>query len=385
MRKGMCRKGVPWKKVHEELKRASDMDCHFLDGKILGSMCTAPHSVAKKAHMMFIETNLGNPGLYPGTVKLAHETIRMLGSLLHHRGYGQILGGGTEANITALWLARNCSKRREVIFSENAHFSFLKASNLLGLRPVRVPVDKEFKTDVNAVRRKISDDTAAVVSCAGTTELGLVDDIETLSELCDGKCFLHVDAAFGGFVLPFLRGMGHEVPKFDFELGGVSTLTVDPHKMGLSTIPAGALLVRDKRWFDTIAVPSPYLTTEYQTSLTGTRCSAAVAATYAVMRLLGTDGYLKLVRRCMVVTEHLVDEVEAAGLSLVVRPMMNLVGIRLKRPELVCRELDRLGWKVSVGTHPRCLRIVVMPHVTKKAIDMFLPAFKKVCGRFGEV
>lgn len=383
--RSMARTGVEWKKVYEELKRARDRDYHFLDGKVLGSMCTAPHPVARRAHMMFIETNLGNPGLYPGTEEIARKTMRMLGSLLHHKGYGHILSGGTEANITALWLARKLSKKSEVIFSENAHFSFLKASDLLGLKPVIVPLNKRYETDVDQIKIKFSNDTAAVVSSAGTTELGLVDDVETLSELCEDKCFLHVDAAFGGFVLPFLKELGYNVPRFDFELKGVSTLTVDPHKMGLSTIPAGALLVRESKWFNAIAVPSPYLTAEYQTSLAGTRCSAAVAATYAVMRVLGTEGYLRVVRRCMSTTYYLAEEMKRMGIYPVVEPKMNILGLKLRRPERVYEKLDRAGWKVSIGTHPKCLRIVMMPHVTKKVIDRFLPALKKACRECGEV
>ena len=100
-------KGIPQNKVLDELKQATERDFHFKTGRILGSMYTEPHELAKQAHMMFLEANLGNPDLYPGTQELEAEVIKMLGELLHNpNAHGQVLGGGTESNITALWIAQ---------------------------------------------------------------------------------------------------------------------------------------------------------------------------------------------------------------------------------------------------------------------------------------
>lgn len=91
------------------------------------------------------------------------------------------------------------------------------------------------------MRKLISGNTVAVVGVAGTTELGRIDPVEELSEIClEEGIHLHVDAAFGGFIIPFLRETGAELPEFDFKLQGVSSITVDPHKMGLAPSPVDA-------------------------------------------------------------------------------------------------------------------------------------------------
>ena len=368
-----------------DLHKAMDEDFHFSDGKILSSMYTTPHDLAYLAHSMFIETNLGNPGLYPGTKKLEDEIISMLGKLLHGNPHGFIVNGGTEANITALWIAKKLTKKNEVIFPKSAHFSFMKAVDLMGLKPVEIDLNEEFQMDVDTVENKLSDKTMAVVGVAGTTELGVIDPIKKLSELCNENYFFHVDAAFGGFVIPFLKELGYEMPKFDFELEGVNTITIDPHKMGLSTIPSGAILIREREHADNISVESPYLTIAKHATLSGTRNSAAVASTYAVMKLLGRDGYKNVVKRCMDSTNYLVNRLNEIGLNTVIKPVMNVVGIEMKHPYKIKKMLDKIGWKLSLAHCPKCLRIVVMPHVTKNVIDNFIPDLKKVCLKINEI
>ena len=79
---------------------------------------------------------------------------------------------------------------------------------------------------------------------AGTTEFGQVDPVEEIGRIAEEKdVFFHVDAAFGGFVIPFLEGCPL---KFDFAVPGVSSIAIDPHKMGMSTIPSGGLLYRNE-------------------------------------------------------------------------------------------------------------------------------------------
>ena len=206
----------------------------------------------------------------------------------------------------------------------------------------------------------------------------MIDPIQELAELCNGT-FLHVDAAFGGFVIPFLKDLGYAVPPFDFEIENVDFVCVDPHKMGLATIPSGVLLMRNVEHIEKIAVSSPYLTSPRQTSLSGTRCSAGVASAYAVMKFLGREGYINMVRECMETTKYMVNGVKEIGLELAIEPVMNIVAIRMSAPERVLEELSKLRWKASLTRVPRCLRVVVMPHVTRKVVDEFIPDLERVC------
>ena len=202
----MRTRGAPAGEVMAELREARDDDLHYRDGRIFGSMCTEPLPIARRAHEMFLETNLGNPGYYKGTWRLERETLRFLERMLHGKRLGGFtVSGATEGNITALWMARNLTRRRTVVCAKTAHFSVRKAADLLGMQCVEVGYDEAYRMDVGQLRKQLTMDVAAVVAVAGTTELGQVDPIEEIGELCQDRALLHVDAAFGGFVLPFLR------------------------------------------------------------------------------------------------------------------------------------------------------------------------------------
>jgi tyrosine decarboxylase/aspartate 1-decarboxylase len=382
---GMPGRGASRRSVMAELDSALAKDFTFGGGRILASMCTRPLDIAIEAHSKFIEANLGNAGLYPGTKGLEETVVRWIAGLMHGKDLtGHVAGGGTEANITALWVARNATRKREVVFPASAHFSFRKACDLLAMRPVVVGLNDDFTVDADEVARRVSRDTAPVVGVAGTTEAGAVDDIGALAEACDGR-FLHVDAAFGGFVIPFLRELGHKFPEFDFKVPGVSSLTSDPHKMGMATIPSGVLLFRGGGRLDGIAVDAPYLTLQRQTALSGTRCSAAVASTYAAMRSMGFEGYVRLAKRCMDNTLHLARRVEREGFRLALKPRMNIVNLDVREPERLQARLDRMGWKVSKACLPKSLRLVVMPHVTRAVVDAFVPDLVKAARGVGEL
>ena len=93
-------------------------------------MCTSPHSFAKQIFKKYMEKNLGDPSIFPASAKLEQETVSMLGSLLSNpSAYGSIVSGGTEANIVALWAARNFAKKQrgEVVVPVSANYSFDKA------------------------------------------------------------------------------------------------------------------------------------------------------------------------------------------------------------------------------------------------------------------
>lgn len=378
-------KGSEYEILMKELSRANQRDHHFGEGRILGSMCTEPLDIAKNAHTLFLEANLGNPGLYPGTAKLESELIDMVSELLNGKNVsGLTVGGGTEANITSLWIAKKISGKTEVLYPRSAHHSILKAADILGLDAIEIGLTDHFQMDISEVESRLNKNTAAVVGIAGTTEFGVIDPIEELGRLC-GDIFLHVDAAFGGFVIPFLVDLGYDMPNFDFAVKNVDSVSTDPHKMGLATIPSGVLLLRSEDYQKKIAVSSPYLTSPQQASLSGTRCSAGAVSAWAAMKFLGREGYKKIVRECMDNTSYFVSRVRELGLEIAMEPQLNIVCIKMMDAESVFLGLSKLGWKASVTRSPKCLRIVVMPHVTKKVVGEFIPDLEKVCRELKEI
>jgi tyrosine decarboxylase/aspartate 1-decarboxylase len=198
--------------------------------------------------------------------------------------------------------------------------------------------------------------------------------------------YFHVDAAFGGFVLPFLEELGSDVSDFDFRLPGVCSITVDPHKMGLAPIPAGGILFRDEEMMRSITTRIPYLAggeTDHNTIL-GTRSGASAIAVWALLMHLGRQGYRGVVGRCMRLTSKLVEGVQKInGVSLVTRPTLNIVGISSGEIDIksLAKEMRERGWAVSL--FPGHIRVVIMPHVKSSYIEHFLKDLKEVVEKLG--
>ncbi len=280
-----------------------------------------------------------------------------------------------------MYVARSLSSvtEPEVIVPESAHFSFAKICSLLKLKPISAKLDSSFRVDSASVERCISRNTVAIVGNAGSAELGTVDTIGDLSEIAAKHgVYLHVDAAFGGLVLPFLRELGYAVPDFDFSLKGVQSITVDPHKMGMSTIPAGGILFRDSTHLECIKTETPYLTEPYQYTFVGTRSGASAAATWAVFESLGHEGFKKTVKHCMELTTFLSERLEKMGFEVLLRPQMNIVGFRSANTKVLVDKLRQRGWFVSYIPRFDCARVVLMPHSTKQHLEDFLKCLSEV-------
>jgi tyrosine decarboxylase/aspartate 1-decarboxylase len=369
----MNKKPIAKSEILKELNEYQNQDYKYESGRILGSMCTQAHPFAKEVFIQFLDSNLGDAGLFQGTKAIENEAIKTIGSFLGNPNvFGNIVTGGTEANLMAMRGARNLAinnkgiKNGEIIVPESAHFSFKKAQDMLGLKVIKVPLDESYKTSTDFVQDHINKNTVAIVGVAGSTELGMIDPIKELSDISiDADVHLHVDAAFGGFVIPFLKDLGYDFPDFDFSLPGVDSMTVDPHKMGLAPIPAGCILFKNHDCLDAMAVDTPYLTYKQQSTIVGTRLGASSAAIFALMKYLGREGYAKFAEECMENTRFLSSGLKDLGYELVCEPKLNIIGFN--HPKLSTKdlagELEKREWRVSMSKCPEAVRIIMMRHI----------------------
>ncbi|WP_410765364.1 tyrosine decarboxylase MfnA [Haloferax sp. DFSO60] len=334
--------------------------------RVLSSMCTKPHPAARSAAERFLATNPGDPATYQAVAALEEDALAYLSEITGlQTPHGYITSGGTEANIQAVRAARNYLSRDDpnVVAPESIHFSFQKAADVLGVELRIVPVDDDYRADTEAVRAAVDDNTIVVAGVAGTTEFGRVDPIPELTEIAhDAGALMHVDAAWGGFILPFTD---HE---WSFAHAPIDSMTIDPHKYGQAVVPAGGLLFREREVLDALAIDTPYLESTSQASLTGTRSGAGVASAAAAMRELWPTGYREVYETQQANAEWLYEQLTARGYDAV-EPELPLVAAEL--PESEFESLRDLGWRIS-RTASGELRIVCMPHVTRESLRAFL-------------
>ncbi|QDX39742.1 tyrosine decarboxylase MfnA [Salarchaeum sp. JOR-1] len=334
--------------------------------RVLSSMCTVPHPDARDAAAAFLADNPGDPATYPAVSELESGVVEMLGEVTNlAEPHGYVASGGTEANIQAVRAARDLADTDSpnVVAPESAHFSFPKAADLLNVELRLVPVGDDRRANLDAVRAAVDSDTVMVVGVAGTTEFGRVDPIPALGDLAaDGGALFHVDAAWGGFCLPFTEY------DWDFSDAPVDTMTIDPHKMGRAPIPAGGFLARDPAVLDALAVDTPYLETTGQATLTGTRSGAGVAGAHAAISALWPDGYRETYERGMENARWLASELRTRGYDAI-SPTLPLVAFDLPPSEFdALRERE---WRIS-RTASGETRVVCMPHVTREMLTDFL-------------
>jgi tyrosine decarboxylase/aspartate 1-decarboxylase len=333
--------------------------------RVLSSMCTRPHPEARQAAERFLATNPGDPGTYETIADLEAEAVEKLGAITNLSSpAGYVTSGGTEANIQAVRIARNRADTDDpnVVAPKSAHFSFRKAAALLDVELRTAPL-RDYRADIEAVTELIDDDTVLVVGVAGTTEYGRVDPIPALADLAhDAGALCHVDAAWGGFVLPFTD---HE---WDFGDAAIDTMTIDPHKMGRAVVPAGGLLARNSSYLDELAIDTPYLESASQVTITGTRSGAGVASAVAAMDALWPEGYREQYRTGQANAEWLATQLTERGHD-VVEPVLPIVAADVSLP--VTETVRDRGWRVS-KTGADELRIVCMPHVTRSMLRSFV-------------
>ncbi|WP_434951055.1 pyridoxal-dependent aspartate 1-decarboxylase PanP [Shewanella sp. HL-SH4] len=245
---------------------------------------------------------------------------------------GAFCSGGTVANITALWIARNQVLKAEgsfkgvgregmlkalrhygyddlaILVSERGHYSLGKAADLLSIgrdNIVSIPTDANNKVDVSAMRQaalKLEQNNIkvmAIVGVAGTTETGNVDPLTELAELAtELGCHFHVDAAWGGASL--LSN------KYRHLLKGIEladSVTIDAHKQMYVPMGAGMVLFKDPELAHTIAHHAEYILRVGSKdlgsqTLEGSRPGMAMLV-HACLQIIGREGYEILINNSL--------------------------------------------------------------------------------------
>jgi tyrosine decarboxylase/aspartate 1-decarboxylase len=343
--------------------------------RVLSSMCTEPHPVAREAAQRFLATNPGDPASFPAVAELESEAVDVLGEMVGLSDpEGYVSTGGTEANVQAIRIARDRARSNDidtanVVAPESAHFSFPKAADVLEVELRTVPTDDDDRADPAAVEAAVDEDTAAVVAVAGTTEYGRVDPVPELERVANEvDALLHVDAAWGGFELPFTDHEWH------FGHADVDTVTIDPHKLGRAAVPAGGLVVEDPELLDHLTVDTPYLESRKQVTLPGTRSGAGVASAAAVLEEMWPHGYRDQQRRIHDNAEWLADRFRERDYE-VVDPELSIVAVDV--PRRTFEALREEGWRIARSASGY-LRVVCGPHVTRETLSSFLEDLDRI-------
>ena len=358
-----------------ESLRAGDVDWH--GGKVFSLVFSAGDELTdmlKRAYTTYFAENALNPAAFPSLRRLESEVVEMTARLLGSDGsvVGNMTTGGTESILMAVKTAREWARvhrRRvahpEMVLPSSAHPAFEKAAHYFGVRPVHVPVGDDFRADARAMRRAIGRRTVLVVGSAPSYPQGVVDPIEDIAALAARRGILcHVDACVGGFMLPFVRDLGRPVPAFDFQVPGVTSMSVDLHKYGYAPKGASVVLYRDAalrrlQYFAFADWPGGLYVSP---TMTGTRSGGAIAAAWAALQRLGHEGYLEIAREVMGTVDALRQGIAAIpGLEILGEPAMSVMAIGSSTLDVyeVGDNMTARGWHLDRQQFPASLHLTV--------------------------
>ncbi len=262
----------------------------------VGQMLKPPHPVARLAYALAMWINPNNHALDGGraTSAMEKEAVAEIAGMYGWKNFlGHLCGGGTMANLEALWVAGQMRPGKKILASEQAHYTHGRISGVLQLPFETVPCDARGRMDANALAKRLErGDVGTVVTTMGTTGTGSVDPLPDILELRDKHGFrIHADAAYGGYFV-LAENLEKSAGQAFARIGEADSVVIDPHKHGLQPYGCGCVLFRDPEVSRLYKHDSPityFSSSELhlgEISLECSRPGAAAAALWATQRLL---------------------------------------------------------------------------------------------------
>jgi L-2,4-diaminobutyrate decarboxylase len=319
-----------------------------------------PHAPTEVA--VLFDLLVGASGIYAGSwleaagaVYAENEALRWLADLagLPAEAGGTFVPGGTLGNLSALHAARQAAlvrrggvrpARWKIATSAEAHSSVAQAARVLDVDLIDVPVGANHRLTGTKLRATLDgeadDGLFAVVASAGATNLGVIDDLQSVAAVCrDRGLWLHVDGAYGlaALAAPRMR------PAFaGMELA--DSFIVDPHKWLFAPYDCCALLYRNPEqaraahsqsaaYLDAITARNEWNPADYAVHLSRRARGLPFWFSLAVH---GTDAYAEAIETTLAVTRQVAEEIRA-------RPYLEL----LIEPELSVLVFRRRGWTAA--------------------------------------
>ena len=316
-----------------------------------------PHAPTETS--VFFDLLIGASAIYAGSwleaagaVYAENEVLRLLADLAGFppEAGGTFVPGGTLGNLSALHAARDAALRRrcgvrparwQVAASAEAHSSVAQAARVLDVELIDVTVDARRRQTAENLRAALdgheSDGLFAVVASAGATNLGVIDDLAGIADVCRERgAWLHVDGAYGlaALAVPGKRDAFAGIERAD-------SFIVDPHKWLFAPYDACALLYRDPEraraahsqsasYLDALNARNEWNPADYAVQLSRRARGLPFWFSLAVH---GTDAYRAAIEMTLALTQQAADAIR-------VRPELDL----LVEPELTVLVFRRRGW-----------------------------------------
>ena len=391
--------GAAYQLVHDELN---------LDGNPslnLASFVTSwMEPEADRLAQETLAKNLIDQDEYPQTEVVHQRVVSMIGRLFHAPAHETPAGTATIGSSEAIMLAmlahkRSWQRRREaaglstdrpnMVMGGDVHTCWEKFARYFEVEARVVPLEEgRYTIAAEQVEPLVDENTIAVAGLLGTTFTGQMDDLESINDLLARieserglRIPLHVDAASGGFIVPFSQ----PDLRWDFRLSQVRSINVSNHKFGLVYPGMGTLVFRDRSDLpEELVFHINYLGGDMPNySLNFSRPSSSVVLQYFAFLRLGHEGYTEIIRNVLSNAQVLAAKLsDIEGLELVNDgSIFPIVVLRASDPEaidltMLSHLVRERGWIVPAYTlppnaqHISVLRMVIKENLSRDMVDI---------------
>lgn len=374
-----------------QLAEMSSGDADWRGGKVWSLIYHVDddhEQLLEEAHNLYLPTNFLNPMAFKSLKEMESDLVQMTASMLNapSSAVGTLTSGGTESILMAVKAARDRARKRrpwircpEIVVPETIHVAFDKAAHYFGLKVRYAPLDKDGRVNVKALKRLVSGKTVMIVASAPQYPHGSIDPIAEIGAFAKRKRIpFHVDACFGGFILPWLEELGYPIPEFDFRVEGVTSMSADLHKYGYASKGASVILYRDMSYLK----HQFFISTDWpggiyiSPTMAGSRPGGPIAAAWASVMAMGQSGFRKHAQLAMESAERLRQGIDAIeGLERLGTGEATIVTYTSNDPKLsifaVADLLVAKGWHVDRQHRPDSIHLTTTSHHTS-IIDDYL-------------
>jgi glutamate decarboxylase len=364
--------------MHHLLDKLVAQSVHTSSPSFIGHMTSAlPYFILPLSKLMVgLNQNLVKVETSKAFTPLERQVLGMMHGLVYqgkedfyqkwmhsaNHSLGAFCSGGTVANLTALWVARNNLLKAEgdfkgiareglfkalkhygydglaILVSERGHYSLKKSADILGIGQdsvIAIPTDEFNKIDCQKLREKcqlLTDSNIkilSIVGVAGTTETGNIDPLDRIADIAEEYgCNFHVDAAWGGATLlsekhrPLLKGIER-----------ADSVTIDAHKQMYVPMGAGLVVFKNPAAVAAIEHHAEYILRKGSKdlgshTLEGSRSGMAMLV-YASLHIISRPGYEMLINQSIEKANYFADLIEKhQDFELITRPELCLLTYR---------------------------------------------------------
>jgi sphinganine-1-phosphate aldolase len=380
--------GVPGEQILAELRelRTADLPTHGgrLFAYVYDPAVDGLDELARAAYAISAHVNGLDPTAFPSLLAMENALVGAAAKLLGGgpETVGSVTSGGTESLILAVKAARDARPELatpRLVIPSTAHAAFAKAAHYLRVVLDVVPVGPDLRADPVAMTKALTSDTVLVAASAPSYAHGVVDPIGALAAIAaDRGVRFHVDACFGGWLLPYLRRLGADLPAFDLSVPGVTSISVDLHKYAYAPKGVSILLHRD----EALRLPQYFAYADWpgypmiNPVISSTRSGGPIAAALATLRSIGDAGYLDLAVHTREAVVTLAEAVTATdGVRLFAPPESSVVCLASAGADLfvLADELAARGWhtqpQMAYADLPATIHLTVTAAVRATAAE----------------